>query len=433
MSEGYSPLQPVRPQDAFFRYVESPRVPQQVGAVIVADGDGTNEPGLRLSAIRADWAARLPALPMLHRTLVTRRWFQRPAWRTEARIDLDRHVTECFMTRPGDAAEWAAVTDAFFAEPLPLDRPPWQLQLVHGGGAGTGSTVVLAKMHHALGDGFAVLGSLIGLLADEDVARLPERAATPASPSWKRRRQHARKVVTGLLSLARAGSAPALARTELRQPGRQRYAWVELTTAKVQHVARSHRVSTSTLLIAVAAEAVHRALGNRAPNRLRALVPKTTRGALPPSGSSGAPGNWSAALQLDLPTGPMPAAERVAEVARRIKALERTGQPAGAQVAMAAFGKLPAPLHAWVLRLLYGRRFFNLIISVLPGPRQVPHLAGSPVRSVFPLVPLADGVGIGICALRWCDMIGVGITTDTALVADHAEFAALLRGAFDDM
>lgn len=422
-------LRALRTQDAFFRYVQTPRAPQQIGAVIVLHGGGAARPELRLDALWSTFAGRLESLPLLRRTLVVRGGLLRPAWRTEVDVTPADHLGERWIEESGDAA---TVIDEFLAEQLPLSGPPWQLRLVHD--AGGGDSLILAKVHHALGDGPAVLGTLIGLLADEDLARA-QAAGAPVPgkrPDWHRRMRRYRKAARGLRSLAAAGKAPVLPAVPAPDAGAAAHSRVELPTAQVHASARAHRVNTSTFLLAVLAETLHRILPADTASA-RALVPKTTRGALPESGTPNAPGNWSAALTLDLPVGVMAPAVRLATIADRARTLERAGQPVATQVAMSAFGRLPAPLHAWTLRRLYGYRHFNLIVTVLPGPREHPHLVGTPARAIFPFLPLADGVGLGMCALRWVDVIGVGITTDQELLGDAEVFAACFRLAFDDL
>lgn len=423
-------LRPLRPQDAFFRYVETSRVRQQIGAVIVLGADSAENPGIRLDAMRPDLTRRLADLPLLRRVIVRRRAWQRPAWRLDVEVRLEDHVSECWIDSACEADATAKMINDFFAAPLRLDRPPWEMQLLHDRAGGP--SVMLAKTHHALGDGAAVLGTMIGLLADEELTGvdLSQAQVKPPTMTWKKRWRRYRKIATGLRALATAGTAPRFpARGSAGSGDTQTYSWVDLPTAAVQASARAHRVNAGTFLLAVIAEALHR--GGVAPEELRALVPKTTRGALPPSGAPRAPGNWSAAVSLDLPLGPMPPAQRVAEIAARNKRLERAGEPPASQVAMAAFGLLPAPLHAWISRVLYGRRFFNLLVTILPGPTQHPHLAGTAAESIYPLLPLADGVGLGVCSLRWVDITGLGITTDPAILGEAKDFAVHLRAAFD--
>lgn len=53
--------------------------------------------------------------------------------------------------------------------------------------------------------------------------------------------------------------------------------------------------------------------------------------------------------------------------------------------------------------------------------------------SVFPLLPLADGVGLAVGFLTWGDMIGVGVTTDPGLMTGADRFAGALYRAFDEL
>ncbi|MGH3930745.1 MAG: WS/DGAT domain-containing protein, partial [Pseudonocardiaceae bacterium] len=131
--------------------------------------------------------------------------------------------------------------------------------------------------------------------------------------------------------------------------------------------------------------------------------------------------------------GPMPVARRVTDVATALVRLERAGQPAAAQLVLNALGRLPAPLHARLARAIYGRRFFTLIASVLPGSRRTHRVLGARVVSAFPVLPLADGVGLAVGFMAWGPLLTAGVSTDTGLFPDAEEFADTLLGAFDDV
>ncbi|MGH3823314.1 MAG: WS/DGAT domain-containing protein, partial [Pseudonocardiaceae bacterium] len=144
-------------------------------------------------------------------------------------------------------------------------------------------------------------------------------------------------------------------------------------------------------------------------------------------------GNHTAALAVDLPVGPMSPARRMVAVASALERQQQADQPAAAQAVVRALARLPAPLHARLVRAIYGRRFFTLITSVLPGPRKARYVWGVRVVSVFPVLPLADGVGLAVGFLSWADMIGVGVTTDTGILPGADRFAKALRRAFEDL
>ncbi|MGI9000913.1 MAG: wax ester/triacylglycerol synthase domain-containing protein [Pseudonocardia sp.] len=416
---------PLAAADAFFVHAATPAVPQQVGAVLVlACHPGAGPPEQLTEHLLRLVADRVPGLPMLCRRLELRPG-RRPRWVSVAGAEPADHV-RARTVGAAHGTSWTAAVEDFFTTPVPLDRPPWQLEVLHD--ADSEQTAVLAKLHHALGDGIAVTATLVGLLSDrEDAAgsRPSRRRATPGV-----RPARPGRMLRGLVSLAGAGFAPAASRRAPSGPAR-RFALADLPAAKVRAAARAHGTSTTALLLAVVGEALHRHGGLVADggDRVRVLVPMTTR-AVRIAGESG---NHTAAAALDLPTGPMPPAQRVAEVAAELERLERVGQPAAAAAVITMMGLLPAPLHRLLTRLIYRRWFLTLIVSVLPGPRRVHHVLGARVCSVFPVLPLAPGVGLAVGMLSWADMLGVGVSADPDLFADADGFTDALRRGFDDL
>jgi diacylglycerol O-acyltransferase / wax synthase len=433
---------PLAAPDAFFAHAATAAVAQQVGAVLLLDGV-VEQPVERLAARITE---RVTALPMLRRRLDLRP-YRRPRWLPADDIDPHAHL-RARTVGAGSAAAGMSFTAAvreFFSTPVPLDRPPWQLEVIHD--TDTRRSALLAKMHHSLGDGLAVTATLIALLSDSETPRI-ERAQRgysglvhPAGPAqcgttpWKERISRGARVIRGVVSLAKAGAAPPGGPTGPSTTGRE-YAMVALPATTVRSTARQHGVGTTALLLTLVGEALHRMdpAGTAVRDRLRAMVPQTTQ-ALRRAGSGDRfyQGNHTAAVALDLPVGPMPLAWRMVAVAAELRRQERADQPMGAQAVVRALGRLPAPLHGRLVRVIYGRRFFTLITSVLPGPRRAHYVWRVRVKSVFPVLPLADGVGLAVGFLAWGDMIGVGVTTDTGLVRGADRFADALHQAFDDL
>ncbi|MDQ3765141.1 MAG: WS/DGAT domain-containing protein, partial [Actinomycetota bacterium] len=433
---------PLSALDAFFAHAATPTVSQQVGAVLLLDDEHPLGPPEQLAGrLAALITNRTSTLPMLRRRLDLRR-DRRPRWLPVDDVDPARHL----RARTVGAAygvPWSAALQEFFGTPVPLDRPPWQLEVVHD--ADAGRTALLAKMHHSLGDGLAVTATLIGLLSDREELPAPQHSVPsylgpqPAA-GWRIRTARARRVLRGLVSLATTAlSAPPGGPIRPSTAARD-YAMVELPAARVRATARQHGVGTTALLLALVGEALHRIdpAGTSASGRLRAMVPQTTRAVRRPGssdhyGDGSYRGNHTAAVAVELPVGPMPVAWRVVAVAAELARVERADQPAAAQIVINTLGRLPAPLHARLVRAMYRRRFFTLIASVLPGPRKAHYVQGVQVVSVFPVLPLADGVGLGIGFLTWGDMVGVGVATDTGLCPGADRVANALRSAFDDV
>lgn len=434
MSIDTSAGEPLRAQDAFFVHDATPLVARQLGAVLLLEDSASTVPLEQLGAHIAQLICeRAPRLPMLSRRLVERpgEW---PRWLPVDRVPGDEHL-EVHMIGAFEApgAGGSGAVDEFFGTPLATDRPPWLMHLVRD--AATGQTAVLAKMHHALGDGVAMTDTLIQLLSDTESPAPPEasaRAARPtARPSIRRRVARAGMVLRGLSTLAPVGLAPVRG-LEGARSSRRHYATLELPAAKVRSVAREFDASTSAVLLTVVAEALHRLRPGHGDalhgQQLRAMLPRSTRTAR--TGTEG--GNWTAAVSVDLPIGAMSPAQRLTEVAGRLTALDRSGQPAAIAAVLGGLRRLPARLQTRLVGMISRGRFFDLIVSVMPGSRRVHRVSGCRVATVFPILPLGR-VGLAVGMISWADGVGVGVTADAGVLADTEDIADCLRSAFDDL
>ncbi len=424
---------PLRSQDAFFLHAVTDSVPQQTGAILQLTGGDT-----KTAEEWADHLCRLlrhraADLPMLRRRLWIRKR-RRAAWIDDPRPDPAEHVRHLVVGANRDR-RWDDAVRAFFTAAVRTDRPPWELLALQD--EDSGYTAILAKLHHALGDGVVVTTTLTHLLRDDATPDPRAPAPNPKQTGTRRAAALARTFgtgVRGLASLAAAGSAPQSS-LDGASSAERRFGFTQLPSVDARESARRHGVRTSVLLVTVMAEALHRLLddsgGTARGQRLRVMVPQTTRSRA--GGDPLQPGNRTVTVSVDIPVGPMSPTRRMAEIATLLETTRSRGQPVAAGAVMAALGILPDPLHAWVVRRVYQRRFFNAIVSVLPGARVTPQVAGASLDGVLPVLPLADGIGVGIGAILWGDMVGIGVTADAALVPEPGKLAEHARAAFEDL
>jgi len=165
-SHSRAPLAPrVRAQDALFLHAATPEVPQQVGARILVEDP----------AARDDWPdhlaelvrTRVPDIPLLRRRLQRPRLARPLRWLVDPDPDPARHVHPGIVEIGADGASptWDDALTTFFATVVDPVSTGWELQVARDRAAG--EVAVLAKVHHALGDGLAVTDALIRLLTDE--------------------------------------------------------------------------------------------------------------------------------------------------------------------------------------------------------------------------------------------------------------------------
>jgi diacylglycerol O-acyltransferase / wax synthase len=410
---------PMAPNDAFFAYLDSCEVRQELGVVVELGRrpDGTM-PGL--SEIRAEISRGFRDLPAMRRGLVRT---TRPAWRLYPEASFDRQVRDLVPQPPisGQTPHerlLAAVT-AFLSEPLPDDGPAWCAGLIQD--PETARTLVAIKLHHSVADGLAALPILDRVFGGNTAAGFASSAPAIAKPrqamDWEpfatRLRSWAR-MVSGVASLA--AHAPARRQPLTRGPVSQRRVLVAWDAPRTDFLsaARRLRVRPHELALGLMAEALSRLLVPAGlvdtDSPLRVMVPTTVRGR-----GDRLLGNKTGAIAVDLPLEPMTFRCRLDKIIAPTRRSARRGEPDAAYAVMRAAGRLPPRLHAAVARRIYHRRFFHAILTYLPGPRQPHRLADAPVRAVYPILPLAPTVPLTAGLLTFGPTACVGVQLDASL------------------
>jgi WS/DGAT/MGAT family acyltransferase len=436
-----------------------------VGGLAVLDGPTRREGQVRLAEIVARLRAHLDETPRL-RQRVTVPWggLARPLWASAPAFRLDDHVERTDVPDPGGRRQLEDTVATLVAGPLDRDRPLWRLWLLDG--LEDGGQAVLIKVHHAVADGIGTMALAEALFDRDDTAPAPA-TPDPAAPStrpvpgaapggmelfasalarqlaapWRELYDTSRRAVAdppgayrratrtaaGIWQLARAGSTPPTALNHAVGPDRQ-VTFFDVPRARIKAARRAGASDNDVILAAVAA-ALHARLGPHAPARVRTVLPVSTR-----SRRQGQPGSWTATLTVDLPIGPMTPADRLAAVERAAARAKRSDQVRGSQVVMDAIGTLAPPfLHARFARFAYRGNWFNLIVSTLPGPRGPRYLAGSRVAAAYPIIPLAEDVGVTVGALRWNDRVTIGLNADPSQVDGLDELAADMVAFIDEL
>lgn len=407
--------------DSFFLAVESPTAPQHVGGLVMLD---TSAGPVTRADLVAAVQRRLDELPRFRQRLDRSRW-RRPRWVDHPVIDWDWHVPVRDLTLEGGACGQdglTALVAELQAETLPRDRPLWRLMLVEGVEPGRSAVVFL--MHHVVADGIGVVLQALQLM--DQVPPRPD--STLRRPGVLRT---AAGVALGLGQLMTEG--PRGVRLPVAGTPERRFTTLTLPFDEVRDLARHYGVRVGDVVLCAVAGGLRRvcpsATSGREPSHCRITVPLMMRWP-----GTAAEGNYTAAVMIDLPLDDLPEAERLAVIARRSHRLRTGTRALASRFVMQRVGQLlPPPVHARFARAVYGGRFFQGIVSNLPGPDQSLRLAGARLAGVWPILPLAPRAPLAIGALSWNGELNFGISIDVALTKDARLLGAAMHAVIDEL
>jgi diacylglycerol O-acyltransferase len=423
----------VSPIDAAWLRMEDPTNLMMVTGILLFDGHLDQD---RLRAVIEE--RLLPFARFRQRVAEPAFGLGMPRWVVDDRFDLDAHLHRVALPAPADKAALETLVSDLMSAPLDSSKPLWQFHVVEHAGGGA----LVARIHHAIADGVALVRVLLSLT---DATARPRRRRRPADPDtstgpgWPLLRAGGWLAQTGFglvrdpaqaLRMAGlgAGAASTLARLALLTPDRRtalkgplgvmkRAAWSEpVPLAGLKAAGARAGATLNDVLVTAAAGALRRYLAGRGDDvaglDLRAAVPVNLR----PADQAHRLGNQFGLVFLALPLGVEDPLERLAEVKRRMDALKSSLQPVVAFGTLAAIGFLPGAMQPLPVRF-FGSKASTVLTNV-PGPREPIYLAGEPVRRAMFWVPQSGRLGLGISILSYAGEVMVGVASDAGLVPD---------------
>jgi diacylglycerol O-acyltransferase len=134
-----------------------------------------------------------------------------------------------------------------------------------------------------------------------------------------------------------------------------------------------------------------------------------------------------------LPVGVRDPADAFAQVHEAMKDLKESGQAVGAETLTQLADFAPPTIMSQAARLQARQRFFNLVVTNVPGPQLELFLLGRRLRGLYPVVPLAQKQALGIAIMSYNGRLGFGLLADFDALPDLEEIATHLEGAIDDL
>src|SRR5258708_39794852 len=172
-------MQQLTGMDASFLALETANTTGHVGGLSVLDLSTASEL-LTLARLTEVMAERLPLVPVLRRKLLhVPLGIDQPYWIDDPDFDIEYHIRELALPRPGSDAQLTEQVARLHARPLDKSRPLWEIYLITG--LARRRIAVYTKIHHAAIDGVSG-AELLTVLLDfsPDGRHIP--AAKPFAP-----------------------------------------------------------------------------------------------------------------------------------------------------------------------------------------------------------------------------------------------------------
>jgi diacylglycerol O-acyltransferase len=460
--------------DAAFLALETANSTGHVGGVCILDPAGAPAP-LTLARLTEVLGDRLPLVPVLRRKLLNVPFgLDQPYWVDDPNFDIEYHIREIALPRPGSEAQLTEQVARLHARPLDRSRPLWEIYLITG--LAKRRAAVYTKIHHAAIDG-ASGAELLTILLDlsPDGRELPPRepfvparapgaatlaALAAAKLAW-RPVQTVRftnelvrvlptlaptlsTLVGGMLGLNR-GDGEIIPTTPARAPAtpfnrpitpHRRLALRSVDLDSVKTVKAAFGVSVNDVVMAMCAGALRRWLGDHhalPDSPLIAMIPVSVRDAA----SKAAMGNKVSAMLATLPTNVDDAAERIGVVhaATQIAKTQQAAIPQGLIDQVSDFS--PPALTARAARVVFATGVlhrlppFNLCISNVPGPNVPVYLCGARLLAHYPVSVITDGQGLNITLVGYLGRLHFGLVSCRELVPDIDVLADYLVDELD--
>src|SRR5580692_1727542 len=369
----------------------------------------------------------------------------RPVWTDDPHFNPRYHIRHTALPRPADDAALKQLAGRLFSQRLDRSKPLWEIWLVQRM-AGQ-RFALIAKTHHALVDGISGV-DITTVLFDTTAEPAPPPAR---ADTWSPRPLPGSAKLLGEALLERTtvpGEIARGARRVLRTPRRalgqlrrnlesigattlaginapapssplnvdigphRRYTFVDADLALFKSIKDSLGGTLNDVVLASVSLALGRWLRRTGHDTtglvLKAMVPVSVRA----ESQRGALGNQVAAMWAPLPVGVESPADCLAQIRAAMEDLKESGQAVGAQVLVNLAGFAPPTILSQAARLQARQRFFNLVVTNVPGPQFPLYLLGHRLQVLYPVVPLARRQALGIAVMSYDGHLGFGLLGD---------------------
>ena len=364
-------------------------------------------------------------------------------WKEDSQFDIEHHVRHSALPAPGRVRELLELTSRLHGTMLTRDRPLWESHVIEG--LDDGRVAVYTKVHHALVDGISAMRLMRSVMTTDPSRRdVPAPWSADAGGGRSRTANEPRGLSdvpvdalrTALaLSADAAGLPAALVRTlsrgarnktsavsfhaprtmlNTRISGARRFAAQSWEIERMRTIGRASSTTLNDVVLAMCSGALRRYLIEHD------ALPDSTLVSMVPVGlnakqsqvASTEGGNAVGSVMVRLATDLPDPADRL----RTIHESMASGKRALATMtplqilAMSAVGMAPSVITPMLRADGIVRPPFNLVISNVPGSREVLWSNGARLVGSYPVSIPIHGMALNITCTSYVDRMDFGLT-----------------------
>jgi diacylglycerol O-acyltransferase / wax synthase len=384
----------------------------------------------------------------------------RPVWVDDPHLNLDYHVRQTALPAPGSDEQLRNLAARIFSQQLDRSKPLWELWLVEG--LNEDRFAIIGKSHHALVDGVSGVDITTVLFdLDPEPQGAPEKAppwlAAPEPTStqllgealkerltspreiyrgFRRALRGPRQVLQGIGATSKmvsAGMAAPNSVFNVEIGPHRRFQMAQADLDDLKRVKDAHGGTVNDVILSIVAGGIGRYLRARGSDtselELVAMVPVSVRAAE----EHGALGNRISAMMAPLPVWCEDPVERLQLMSAEMGDLKSSGQAVGAEILTKLTDFAPSTIVSQAARLQPAQRFFNLVVTNVPGPQFPLYVLGRKMESIFPMVPLARRQALCVGIMSYNGQVNFGLIGDYDAMADLDSFALDLEEATSEV
>jgi WS/DGAT/MGAT family acyltransferase len=385
----------------------------------------------------------------------------RARWVDDANFSLRFHLQRIALPDPGDQEQLQDMVSTLMSTPLDRSKPLWQFQYIENY---MGGSAVVARIHHSIGDGIALVRVLLNM-ADDSPGRSRSsggsrrRRRPPAGGVWlpevadeairtvrRATGTIAEQAAEAVLDPARAiaavqegaKAAGVVARLTAMPPDVgtifrgslgtvKRCAWSSILALEdVKSYGKKIGATINDVLLAGVTGALRRyALDCESDIDgvdIRAVIPVNLR----PEDEAEQLGNRFGLVFLALPIGLSDPAERLRILKERMDDIKDSTEAVVTYAILNALGMTSPDVESVAVQFFGSKA--TAVMTNVPGPREPLYLAGVPMQDMMFWVPQSARLGLGVSILSYAGQVRLGVATDAGLVPDPQS----IIDAFDD-